>query len=404
MNHFALDALSAGKGDALVVRWGSDDESHLALVDGGPSGVWANVIQPHLRALAGADPAGHPNPVVLTLVVVSHVDDDHIHGIIDLAVDIDMAQKQARPLPATINEVWHNAFEDMDVLADFADEPELQQAIKDAAATPAALHDKTATPRDDPTVEDITAGAQSVVQGRQLDHVLKTINVPRNRSFADRNNFVKDGSDLRVAQLRVTVLAPNTQLLAKLKTEWKKALQGILLKQIDNAQARVSALAAAFDDKSIPNQSSIVLLVEFAGKRMLLTGDARGDQIIAAINSSPVLTTPLTVDLFKIPHHGSSHSNGRELFETVKADHYVISGNGEHGNPHPETLTALFESQAGRPITLYLTNRPSAGAVRPDDVTRARQAEEILKATKSDPNVTIVYRNDKALAVTVDLV
>ena len=172
----------------------------------------------------------------------------------------------------------------------------------------------------------------------------------------------------------VTVLAPNTELLAKLKAEWKKALPGILRKQVDNARARVSALAAAFDDKSIPNQSSIVLLVEFAGKRMLLTGDARGDQLITAVHNSPVVTTPLTVDLFKLPHHGSSHSNGRELFETVKADHYVISGNGEHGNPHPETLTALFESQAGRPITLYLTNRPSAGAVKPDDLKK-RQAE-----------------------------
>jgi beta-lactamase superfamily II metal-dependent hydrolase len=404
MNHFALDALSAGKGDALALRWGSDDEAYLALIDGGPSGVWASVIQPHLQTLAGANPAGHPNPVVLTLVVVSHVDDDHIHGILDLAVAIDTAQKQSRPLPATINEVWHNAFADMQFLADFADEPELQQAIKDAAATPAALQDNTAAPREDPTVGDITAGAQSVAQGRQLDLALRTINVPRNRSFADRNDFARDGSDLRVARLRVTVLAPNTQLLAKLKAEWKQALRGILRKQVDSAQARVSALAAAFDDKSIPNQSSIVLLVEFAGKRMLLTGDARGDQLVAAINNSPVVTPPLTVDLFKIPHHGSSHSNGRELFETVKADHYVISGNGEHGNPHPETLTALFESQAGRPITLYLTNRPTAGAVKPDDITKARQAEEILNAAKRDPNVTIVYRNEKALAVTVNLI
>ena len=161
MTHFALDALSAGKGDALVVRWGSDDESHLALIDGGPSGVWVNVIQPHLQALAGVNPAGHPNPVALELVVVSHVDDDHIHGIIDLAVDIDTAQKQARPLPATVNEVWHNAFTDMHLLPDFAEEPELQQAIQDAAATPAALHEQAAAPREDPTVGDITAGAQS---------------------------------------------------------------------------------------------------------------------------------------------------------------------------------------------------------------------------------------------------
>jgi beta-lactamase superfamily II metal-dependent hydrolase len=404
MTQFGLDALAAGKGDALVLRWGTDDQSHLALIDGGPSTVWANAIQPHLHDLAGTNPAGQPNPVVLELVVVSHVDDDHIAGIIDLANAIDSAQKQASPVPATVGEVWHNAFADMEFLADFADEPNLQQAIKDADATPKSLHVDSAVPRDDPTIGDITAGAQSVAQGRQLDRVLKTINVNRNTSFSDRGHFVREGAGLNIEGLHINVMAPNTQLLDRLKTEWKKELRKILKKEADKKKAGVRALAAAFDDPSIPNQSSIVLLVEFIGKKMLLTGDVRGDQLIDALQNSPAITTmPLKVDLFKVPHHGSAHSNGRKLFEAVTADHYVISGNGEHGNPHPDTLRALFETQTGRPITLSLTNRPTAGAVKPADVKKAKAAQKVLDEAQSDPNLTIIYRGDGDLAVTVDL-
>lgn len=403
MAHFALDALDARKGDALVLRWGADDESLIALIDGGPSPVYEEAIQPHLNNVVGTDPAGMPKPVELELVIVSHVDDDHINGIIDLANAIDSAQKQASPLPATIGEVWHNAFSDMQFLDDFADEPDLQKAIKDADADPNALLEPSASPSDDPTFDDITAGAQSVAQGRQLDRILAAINVPRNTSFADRESFVREGPPVDVKRLSVSVLAPDTALLDKLKTEWRKELDKIRKKEIDTAKAGVSALAAAFDDKSIPNQSSIVLLVEFGKKTMLLTGDVRGDHLIKALKRNPDRVSPLEVDLFKIPHHGSSHSNSAELFEAVKASHYVISGNGEHGNPHGDTLKALFKTN-DRPITVYLTNRPSVGAVKPEDVIEAKRAQKMLDAAAADPNITIRYRDEDALAITVDLI
>ena len=402
MTHFTLDALNAGKGDALVLTWGAG-KGHIALIDGGPSTVYADAILPHLQALAGTNPVGTQNPVIVDLVVVSHVDDDHINGIIDLANAIDTAQKQLHTLPAKVAEVWHNAFADMQFLAEFADEPDLQQAIRDADAAPAALHGETATPKDDPTVDDITAGAQSVAQGRQLDRILKTINVSRNASFADREDFARSGPPLDVHGLRVTVLAPNTALLDKLRTEWRKELKKLLKRQADKKTAGVRALAAAFDDPSIPNQSSIVLLVEFDGKSMLLTGDARGDHIIRALNDDPNVAVPLNVDLFKVPHHGSDHSNGTRLFQTVIADHYVISGNGEHGNPHPDALEALFTTQAGRSITVHLTNRPTIGAKKPADKKKAQRAQKVLDDAAGDPNTTIVYRDDPAFAVSVPL-
>lgn len=404
MAQFALDALAAKKGDALLLRWDKGTSAHMALIDGGPSPVYATVIQPHLVTVAGVDPVGRPNPVVLDLVVVSHVDDDHINGIIDLANAVDIAQKQAQALPATIGEVWHNAFADMAFLDEFADEPDLQQAIADADASPSSLLPPSAAPRPDPTVGDITAGAQSVAQGRQLDRGLSRIRVPKNTSFGDRGHFVRDGTPVAFEGLRVTVLAPNTGLLATLRKEWKKELAKILKKEAAKRRAAVGALAAAFDDQSVPNQSSIVLLVEFEARTMLLTGDARGDHLLtalAAMSFGP--QRPLQVDVFKVPHHGSAHSNGEELFLAITADHYVISGNGEHGNPHPDALTALFATRGDRPITVHLTNRPTAGATKPADVANAIAAQRILDDADKDPDVTVLYRDDDQLAITVEL-
>jgi beta-lactamase superfamily II metal-dependent hydrolase len=407
MSEFGLDALDAHKGDALVLRWGKKAGDHVALIDGGPDTIYSTTIVPHLEARAGKNPLGQPNPIVLDLVVVSHVDDDHIQGILDLANAMDRADKQSKPRPMTVNEVWHNSFEDMAFLADFADEPELVQAIKDAAAKPQALVPAGAVPKDDPTVGDITAGAQGVGQGRSLDRILQTVGPPRNDRFKDRGGFVRDGKPIKLDGLTIDVLLPNTALLALLKGEWRTELKKILKKEANKKKAGISALAAAFDDPSVPNQSSIVLHVAFGGKTMLLTGDARGDHILDALRpTAGAKPKKMRVDLFKVGHHGSDHSNGTELFETVIADRYVISGNGEHGNPHPTALKALFDTQKGRPITVYLTNHPQVGAKLPDHKRKAKAAQKVLDAAAQDPNVTIVYREDSgkdATAVTVDL-
>ena len=336
-------------------------------------------------------------------MVVSHVDDDHINGILDLATAIDEAQRQARALPATVTEVWHNAFGDMEFLAEFADEPGLQEAIRDVHADPAALVPAGATEQDDPTIGDITAGAQSVGQGRQLDQLLTTIRIPRNISFDDRGNFARNGPPLDLEGLKVTVVAPNDGMLELLRTEWRKELKKLLKKQIARKTAGISALAAAFDDPSVPNQSSIVLLVQFEQKSMLLTGDARGDHLLQALTDDPTIDLPLRVDLFKVPHHGSAHSNGAALFKAVIADHYVISGNGEHGNPHPAALKELFASRTGEPITVYLTNHPLDGATKQDDRDKAEEAQKVLDTAANDPSVTIVYRDAGELAVSVPL-
>ena len=60
--------------------------------------------------------------------------------------------------------------------------------------------------------------------------------------------------------------------------------------------------------------------------------------------------------MLKVPHHGSDNNMETIFFERVTADHYVFSGDGEHGNPERETLEMLLEARGTRRgFTIHLT-------------------------------------------------
>ena len=64
----------------------------------------------------------------------------------------------------------------------------------------------------------------------------------------------------------------------------------------------------------------------------------------------------LHVDVLKVSHHGSASSNTKTFFETITADHYVISAghHSKHANPDPVVLDWIAESQPTS--TVWLTN------------------------------------------------
>ena len=116
------------------------------------------------------------------------------------------------------------------------------------------------------------------------------------------------------------------------------------------------AALAAYVDESVPNLASIVVLAEVSNKRILLTGDARGDKILEGLELVDLVNAggSSKVDVLKVPHDGSDNGLDDDFFERVVAKHYVFSGNGEHGNPERASLEMLFRAlEATRsPFTL----------------------------------------------------
>ena len=108
-----------------------------------------------------------------------------------------------------------------------------------------------------------------------------------------------------------------------------------------------------------------MVLAEFEGKRILLTGDARGDFILQSLRDAKLLDKgKIHVDIFKVPHHGSVRNAAAELFEVVVADHYVFSANGRDGNPDPPTFDLIFKARPKGKYHLWLTNNVAPAVAR----------------------------------------
>jgi beta-lactamase superfamily II metal-dependent hydrolase len=90
------------------------------------------------------------------------------------------------------------------------------------------------------------------------------------------------------------------------------------------------------------------------GTSVLFTGDARGDRIVEQLRGAAMLRQGiLRVAALKVPHHGSARSCTIDLFRTVIADHYLISGDGSNGNPSPETARRICSARVSQPPTAW---------------------------------------------------
>jgi competence protein ComEC len=96
-------------------------------------------------------------------------------------------------------------------------------------------------------------------------------------------------------------------------------------------------------DGSTANEASVVLLVEAAGLRLLLTGDIEpeGQAVLAR------LLPGLEVDVLKMPHHGSAHQDEPWLLSLDPALVLVSVGAGnDYGHPAESALGPLEEAGA----------------------------------------------------------
>jgi len=110
---FTLEPLRAAEGDCLLLHWGTADNPKLAVIDGGPAQTWETSLRPRLEAIFD-----HHNPdrLNIDLVMVSHVDNDHIVGIRklfrELTAELD-GGKSANARPLAVRRLWHNTFNDV---------------------------------------------------------------------------------------------------------------------------------------------------------------------------------------------------------------------------------------------------------------------------------------------------
>jgi hypothetical protein len=351
---FTLDVIRARKGDCLMVHYGSEDDPHLVMIDGGPKSVYKPHLKPRIEQIRKDRNLKKNESLTVDLLMVSHVDDDHIQGILDLTREMREDKDAQRPQLVQVLDFWHNSFEN--VINHTPDE--LTASFK--SSFPAAVggdppNDMTVD-REDEDEETITSTLKvlaSIQQGAQLRHDADLLEFPRNVEFDEELVLAQGSNSFDMGDgLTLTVVGPMLPELKKLHQkhqEWLKELK---------AQGKEPEDALAdYVDKSVPNLSSIVVLAEVEGKKILLTGDARGDKVLEGLELVELVEPggKLEVDILKVPHHGSSNNLDDDFFERIIAKHYVFSGNGEHGNPERESLEMLLAARGDADYEIHLT-------------------------------------------------
>jgi beta-lactamase superfamily II metal-dependent hydrolase len=323
----ALEALQANHGDALLVHWGTRATPRTMLVDGGPSPTYRDTLRHRLLALAAER---HGGALDLDLLMVSHIDEDHIEGIQSLLGDLT----RHRLPELSVRRFWLNSFDELtgdDLESGFV-----------SASSRGRLSLAQIRRRVGPRSARIVA---SVSQGRSVAERAARLGLDGNPPFTGLvmrrrrpRTVTLDGG------LELTVLGPSKDRVDDLREHWG-----------GTASDRSSL---AYVDDSIPNLSSIVVIARAAHKTMLLTGDARGDDILDGLRAAGRLRDgPARFHLLKLPHHGSDRNVETEFFRRVVADHYVVSADGSHDNPELATLQMLTEARAGDAFTIHFTNR-----------------------------------------------
>jgi hypothetical protein len=105
----------------------------------------------------------------------------------------------------------------------------------------------------------------------------------------------------------------------------------------------VSLKAAMGDAMATDNETSLVLAVESAGRRLLLTGDLEGAALARFIASDPD-----SCDVLVAPHHGSRTSLPPEIARVTAADWVIVSGVGSAGWPEVREAYAGARGDGGR--------------------------------------------------------
>lgn len=365
-----ITLLPSEKGDCLLIE--SDDVAILA--DGGMPGSYASEVRPFLGRFAAA--GGE-----LDLVYVSHVDQDHIAGVLQLLEDMVKwrvhKHKVANNRPSTkpkfdeppaVKRIWHNSFKAL--------VPENAGEI----GTMLAARANTLSSSGNPAAIKLAAAysniANSIPEAIKVSRRIAAdqLDIPLNGEFNHLLAMVRGNNAIKLkpgSKLSIRVIGPFEKDLEKLRDYWNAWLKDVknanavrsLKEWLENNRAGLPAgkLGLSIDDEigrrakvTEPNLASLMLLLEETKTdggvtRAIMTGDGHHEDVLAGLEHHGLLADGkgLHVDLLKIQHHGSEHNLDRDFVKRITADHYVFCANGEHENPDLRVIEVLLKSRLG---------------------------------------------------------
>lgn len=339
-----LKIFPALNGDSFLVV----SEEGNFLIDGGYVNTYYDFLKPTLIDLGKEGKK-------LSLVLVTHIDKDHISGIIRFIEE----NKNSKII--TIENVWHNAFRHIQKNV------EIDPCVREIFKFPSIAKSEFSE-----LVNDISA-----IQGSSLASLLLQYSYSWNSQFDGQAVSVDKKNNIQLSEnSRIILLSPNLRKLDNLCRFWRKELykKGLLdsthttdfwddafefllseEKEVLKSQAKNISHSNDIDflklkdahyvaDTSVTNGSSISFILEIDERKILFLADSHSELIEAELRKLfKDDEFPIYFDLVKLSHHGSYSNNSPQLFDMIESHKWVFSTNRKvYNHPDLETIAQII--------------------------------------------------------------
>ncbi|GLU57328.1 MBL fold hydrolase [Dyadobacter frigoris] len=315
MTKTKINVIKAYHGDCLLIEsFDKDGNEYNVLIDGGTRRTFQYGLKLRLKKLS-----------VIHLLVLTHIDSDHIMGIIAFF-------KSALFKQIKIERFWINGA----------------------------------------NLAKINSGESiSYNQGVTIEKLLIAFGV--DTKIIESEIF--DGFEAEFPTgISIDVLSPTKEILKELYQRWPELEQEITestreisisagsISQIKDDSLISLAKKPFFPAKTIEsdifNSSSIAFLFKSPDLSILLLADSRAEVILEALKARGYnsVDRKLKVDYIKISHHGSKNNTSCELLDLIECDKFIIStngGNSNHKHPEREVIARIIH----HPTRNYLNHR-----------------------------------------------
>jgi len=339
----------ANNGDCILIKV----SDILILIDGGYINTYNEYLKPELEKLSSEG-------FSISHLIVSHIDGDHISGIIKLLLENENDQI----IP--IKNIWHNSHRH---LQDF--EHPFKHNIENTSGND--LHPIPVKSYLKEVIGEIHN--ISAEQGSSLGGLILGGQYNWNAEFNHKAVSVDNNDIIQInSEMTIRLLSPDNNKLKILKKFWERELyiKGYATSQnINNyddafefliAQEKERKIKIAknvskgtfdfeglakqeFDeDNSASNGSSISFVLEYANKKLLFLADSHPSLIVESLKKHYINEVfPMKFDLIKLSHHGSILNTSKELLDLIDSENYIISTDGSIFNhPNIETIARII--------------------------------------------------------------
>lgn len=346
----------ASYGDSFFISFKESEKNEFnLLVDTGFSTTYNSYLKSFFSQLKTANRG-------IDLLVITHIDNDHIRGALKLIPENGDANN---PHLIPIGEIWHNSYRHL-----MTGETQLVANLNKIDKKIIKQIEALGYVRDN---EDRDVNPDiAAKEGSSLAKLINHYGYNWNITFDEK--AVKCDGPIEIilgSNIRLILLSPDNEKLEALRKYWSNKLveMGYLgptniedyfddafefivsrEKLLNTSNKDISSKIISIleddednftEDTSSTNGSSIAFALEFDDKKLLFLADSH-PKIIEENLKSYYQEEKLWFDLIKISHHGSKFNTSASLLNLIDSDKYLISTNSKlYNHPDIETISRI---------------------------------------------------------------